>query len=144
METYGRFLFEFLHQFFSGFGEIFGGLWKGILNIFNIPEYYYIIQNYANDFKVSECQYCKENLNNNQQNEQIFDEFKLVEFKKPQLEFLDGGDIDDAFKLNDKIEIQKPVQKQEHLTESIKNILPKISTKHTKNCVLTALFDRFV
>lgn len=54
METYGRFLFEFLHQFFSGFGEIFGGLWKGILNIFNIPEYYYIIQNYANDFKVSE------------------------------------------------------------------------------------------
>ena len=47
METYGRFLFEFLHQFFSGFGEIFGGLWKGILNIFNIPEYYYIIQNYV-------------------------------------------------------------------------------------------------
>lgn len=54
METYGRFLFEFLHQFFSGFGEIFGGLWKGIVNIFNIPEYYYIIQQYANDFKMSE------------------------------------------------------------------------------------------
>ena len=54
MDTYGRFLFEFLHQFFSGFGEIFGGLWKGILNIFNIPEYYYIIQNYANDFQTSE------------------------------------------------------------------------------------------
>ena len=54
METYGRFLFEFLHQFFSGFGEIFGGLWRGILNIFNIPEYYYIIQHYANDFQKSE------------------------------------------------------------------------------------------
>ena len=54
METYGRFLFEFLNQFFSGFGEIFGGLWKGIVNIFNIPEYYYIIQQYANDFKMSE------------------------------------------------------------------------------------------
>ena len=54
METYGRFLFEFLHQFFSGFGEIFGGLRKGIFSIFNIPEYYYIIQSYANDFKMSE------------------------------------------------------------------------------------------
>ena len=54
METYGRFLFEFLHQFFSGFLEIFGGLWGGILSIFNIPEYYYIIQHYANDFKKSE------------------------------------------------------------------------------------------
>lgn len=54
METYGRFLFEFLHQFFSGFGEIFGGLWRGILNIFNIPEYYNIVKHYANDFAISE------------------------------------------------------------------------------------------
>ncbi len=54
METYGRFLFEFLHQFFSGFLEIFEGLWRGILNIFNIPEYYYIIQHYADDFQKSE------------------------------------------------------------------------------------------
>ena len=54
METYGRFLFEFLSQFFSGFQEIFGGLWNGIVNIFNIPRYWGIIQNYANDFKVSE------------------------------------------------------------------------------------------
>lgn len=54
METYGRFLFEFLSQFFSGFQEIFGGFWNGIINIFNIPRYWGIIQNYANDFKVSE------------------------------------------------------------------------------------------
>lgn len=54
METYGRFLFEFLHQFFSGFGDIFGGLWRGILNIFNIPGYYNIIKHYANDFAISE------------------------------------------------------------------------------------------
>ena len=54
METYGRFLFEFLSQFFSGFGDIFGGLWNGIINIFNIPRYWGIIQNYSNDFKVSE------------------------------------------------------------------------------------------
>ena len=54
METYGRFLFEFLHQFFSGFGEMLGGLWKGIVNLFNFPQYYYIIKNYANDFNTSE------------------------------------------------------------------------------------------
>ena len=54
METYGRFLFEFLSQFFSGFQEIFGGLWNGIVNIFNLPRYWGIIQHYANDFQVSE------------------------------------------------------------------------------------------
>ena len=54
METYGRFLFEFLSQFFAGFQEIFGGLWNGIVNIFNIPKYWEIIKHYANDFKVSE------------------------------------------------------------------------------------------
>lgn len=54
METYGRFLFEFLEQFFSGFKDIFVGLWNGIISIFNIPEYYNIISNYHNDFSVSE------------------------------------------------------------------------------------------
>ena len=54
METYGRFLFEFLDQFFSGFKEIFVGLWNGIINIFNIPEYYNIISHYKEDFSMSE------------------------------------------------------------------------------------------
>ena len=54
METYGRFLFEFLNQFFSGFKEIFVGLWNGIINIFNIPEYYNIIEHYKQDFSMSE------------------------------------------------------------------------------------------
>lgn len=54
METYGRFLFEFLHQFFSGFGEIIGGIGKGILNIFNFSAYYSIVKHYANDFQQSE------------------------------------------------------------------------------------------
>ena len=49
METYSRFLFEFLDQFFSGFKEIFVGLWNGIINIFNIPEYYSIIKDYQDD-----------------------------------------------------------------------------------------------
>ena len=54
METYGRFLFEFLNQFFSGFREIFVGLWNGIIKIFNIPEYYNIIKHYESDFSMSE------------------------------------------------------------------------------------------
>ena len=54
METYGRFLFEFLNQFFSGFKDIIVGLWNGIIRIFNIPEYYKIIQHYEEDFSMSE------------------------------------------------------------------------------------------
>ena len=54
METYGRFLFEFLSQFFSGFQEIFGGLWNGIVNILIYQDIGALFNNYANDFKVSE------------------------------------------------------------------------------------------
>ena len=52
METYGRFLFEFLNQFFSGFKEIFSGLISGIQKIFNIGGYTEIIQYYKNDFSI--------------------------------------------------------------------------------------------
>ena len=38
METYGRFLYEFLNQFFSGFKEMFVGLWNGIINISYVKE----------------------------------------------------------------------------------------------------------
>lgn len=54
METYGRFLFEFLNQFFSGFKDIIVGLWNGIIRIFNIPEYYNIIKHYESDFSMPE------------------------------------------------------------------------------------------
>ena len=54
METYGRFLFEFLNQFFSGFKEIFSGLISGIQKIFNIGGYTEIIQYYKNDFSMPE------------------------------------------------------------------------------------------
>ena len=54
METYGRFLFEFLNQFFSGFKEIFMGLFSGIQKIFNIPKYNEIIQYYKNDLSIPE------------------------------------------------------------------------------------------
>ena len=54
METYSRFLFEFLNQFFSGFKEIFSGLISGIQKIFNIGGYTEIIQYYKNDFSMPE------------------------------------------------------------------------------------------
>ena len=54
METYGRFLFEFLEQFFSGFKAIFSGLLTGITSIFNIPKYKDIIDIYKADFSGSE------------------------------------------------------------------------------------------
>lgn len=54
METYGRFLFEFLDQFFSGFKNIFIAIFEGLKNTFNIPQYYKLIKQYQADFKISE------------------------------------------------------------------------------------------
>ena len=54
METYGRFLFEFLNQFFSGFIDIIKGFVSGIKNIFNIPQYSEIISQYKDELSVSE------------------------------------------------------------------------------------------
>lgn len=54
METYGRFLYEFLEQFFSGFQSIFGGIFEGIITIFNLEKYKEIIEQYKQDFGISE------------------------------------------------------------------------------------------
>lgn len=54
MEAYGRFLYEFLNQFFSGFIDAIIGIWNGIKKIFNIPQYYDIIKHYQEDFSISE------------------------------------------------------------------------------------------
>ena len=54
MDTYIRFLYEFLTQFFGGFITFFRGLWEGIKQIFNFKAYQDIIKNYQRDFKVSE------------------------------------------------------------------------------------------
>ena len=54
MTTYIRFLYEFLQQFFSGFIEIFKGLFDGVIKIFNIGEYIKIIKFYQNDFAIAE------------------------------------------------------------------------------------------
>lgn len=54
MDTYFRFLQEFLSQFFSGFILIFKALWEGIKNIFDIPAYIQIVSVYKNDFSGGE------------------------------------------------------------------------------------------
>ncbi len=54
MDTFFRFLFEFMSVFFGGIGLIFKGLFNGIVQMFNISEYAYLIQVYKNDFKMSE------------------------------------------------------------------------------------------
>ena len=54
METYSRFLFEFLDQFFLGFRDIFSGFVTGIQKIFNIGKYSEIIKYYKNDFSIPE------------------------------------------------------------------------------------------
>lgn len=54
METYTRFLYEFLSQFFSGFVTIISGILKGIGQIFNMSSYKNIIEIYKNDFSAAE------------------------------------------------------------------------------------------
>lgn len=54
MDTFVRFLFEFMSVFFSGVGMIFKGLFGGILQMFNISEYLYTIEFYRKDFDMSE------------------------------------------------------------------------------------------
>ncbi|MDD5888710.1 MAG: hypothetical protein PUC82_04400 [bacterium] len=54
MDTFARFLFEFMSVFFNGVITIFKGLIDGVIQMFNISEYAYLIQLYKNDLKVSE------------------------------------------------------------------------------------------
>ena len=54
MQTFTRFLYEFLAQFFSGIGEMFRGIWDGLKQIFNIGAYREILGNYQSDFSIPE------------------------------------------------------------------------------------------
>ena len=54
MNTFIRFLYEFLSQFFLGFGLFFKGLWQGIKAMFSIKTYISIINNYKADFNGAE------------------------------------------------------------------------------------------
>ena len=50
MDTYMRFLYEFLEQFFKGIQMIFVGLFNGIKQIFNIKGYAKVVEFYREDF----------------------------------------------------------------------------------------------
>ncbi len=50
MDTFTRFLYEFLSQFFLGIKTIFIGLIEGVKTIFNVNTYIKIIESYKQDF----------------------------------------------------------------------------------------------
>ena len=54
MDTFFRFLYEFLLQFFSSFIIMFKGLGNGFIQMFNIPEYIKVINFYKDDFSAPE------------------------------------------------------------------------------------------
>ena len=53
MDTFIRFLYEFMSVFFNGLLTIFKGIASGFIQMFNFSEYLYIIQFYKNEFEVS-------------------------------------------------------------------------------------------
>ena len=54
MDTYVRFLFEFMSVFFRGLGLIVGGFVNGLIQIFNISDYISVINFYKKDFSGGE------------------------------------------------------------------------------------------
>ena len=50
MDTFLRFLYEFLSQFFNGIKFIVLGIFRGFKSMFNIPEYIKVVNEYKNDF----------------------------------------------------------------------------------------------
>ena len=54
METFAKFLYEFLSQIFLGFSSIFNGLWTGIKQIFDIKAYQNMIDSYKADLSMPE------------------------------------------------------------------------------------------
>ena len=54
MNTFTRFLYDFLSQFFGGIGTIFKGIGNGFKQIFNFSNYRDIIQQYSGDLSMAE------------------------------------------------------------------------------------------
>ena len=54
MNTFARFLYEFLSQFFSGWITIIEGIKNGIIDMFNFGKYMEIVSDYKNEFHFSE------------------------------------------------------------------------------------------
>ena len=54
MDTFIRFLYEFMSVFFTGLLTMFKGLINGFIQLFNFSEYAYVVEFYRNDFGVGE------------------------------------------------------------------------------------------
>ena len=54
MDTFLRFLYEFLSQFFAGVKFIVLGIFNGFVAIFNVPEYMKVINDYKDDLTLPE------------------------------------------------------------------------------------------
>ena len=54
MNTYMKFLYEFLNEFFAGLKTILFDIINGIKQLFDIPNYIHLIKEYKNDFSVQE------------------------------------------------------------------------------------------
>ena len=54
MDTFIRFLYEFMSVFFGGIGKIFQGLVSGIAQMFDFRQYAYVVSNYHNDLHAAE------------------------------------------------------------------------------------------
>ena len=54
METYFRFLFEFMSVFFKGIGTMIKGFLNGLVQVFNIQDYLSIIGLYQKEFSGGE------------------------------------------------------------------------------------------
>ena len=54
MDTFLRFLYEFLAQFFNGIKFIVLGIVNGFISIFNVPEYIRVIDEYKDDLSMPE------------------------------------------------------------------------------------------
>ena len=54
MDTFVRFLYEFINQTVSGILTIFRGLWDGIKTMFDVKQYTEVFRNYYADFSAPE------------------------------------------------------------------------------------------
>ena len=54
MDTFLRFLYEFLAQFFNGIKYIVLGVFNGFKSMFNLPEYIKVVNEYKGDFSMPE------------------------------------------------------------------------------------------
>ena len=54
MDTFVRFLYDFLSLFFGGLKEIFLGLFNGIKDMFNLKSYYEVIKWYSEDLTTTQ------------------------------------------------------------------------------------------